>query len=199
MIKKLLFVLLLSPPLWAEPDCFPEDLIPDNMFPSVRLETSMGDIVIELNRMRAPATSNNFLKYVLEGQYDNTIFHRVMPEFVVQGGGYSETFEERKQHPPVINESGNGLKNMPMTVAMARFDDPHSATSQFYFNLSNNDSLDPNSRNWGYAVFAEVIAGQQVVESISVVETNYNENLDAQDVPVETVFLKRATVLEQAH
>ena len=199
MIKNLFFVLLFSPPLWAEPDCFPEDLIPDNMFPSVRLETSMGDIVIELNRMRAPATSNNFLKYVLEGQYDNTIFHRVMPEFVVQGGGYSETFEERKQHPPVINESGNGLKNMPMTVAMARFDDPHSATSQFYFNLSNNDSLDPNSRNWGYAVFAEVIAGQQVVESISVVETNYNENLDAQDVPVETVFLKRATVLEQAH
>ena len=199
MIKNLFFVLLFSPPLWAEPDCFPEDLIPDNMFPSVRLETSMGDIVIELNRMRAPATSNNFLKYVLEGQYDNTIFHRVMPEFVVQGGGYSETFEERKQHPPVINESGNGLKNMPMTVAMARFDDPHSATSQFYFNLSNNDSLDPNSRNWGYAVFAEVIAGQLVVESISVVETNYNENLDAQDVPVETVFLKRATVLEQAH
>jgi len=101
----------------------------------------MGDIVIELNRLRAPATSNNFLRYVTEGQYNGTIFHRVIPEFVIQSGGYTESLEDRDLHPPVLNESGNGLKNMPMTVAMARFDDPHSATSQFFINLSVNSSL----------------------------------------------------------
>ncbi len=199
MLNKCLVLMLLSTTAWAEPGCFPEELIADNMFPSVVLETSMGDIVIELNRMRAPATANNFLAYVLEGQYDNTIFHRVMAGFVVQGGGYSEDFEDRDLHPPVINESGNGLKNLPMTVAMARFDDPHSATSQFFFNLSNNESLDPNSRNWGYTVFANVISGRQVVEAIAAVETSYNEHLDAQDVPLTTVFLKRVSVLEQPH
>ena len=183
----------------AQSDCFPEDVLPDNPFPSVRLETSMGDIVIELNRRRAPATSNNFLRYVVEGQYDRTIFHRVMPEFVVQGGGYTEELEERDLYPPVFNESGNGLKNLPMTVAMARFDDPHSATSQFFFNLSSNSSLDPNVRSWGYTVFGQVVSGQDVVTAISQVETDYNENLDAADVPVKTVFLISATVLEAPH
>jgi peptidyl-prolyl cis-trans isomerase A (cyclophilin A) len=185
--------------LLAEPDCFPEEVLPDNLFPSVRLETSMGDIVIELNRLRAPATSNNFLRYVLEKQYDGTIFHRVIPDFVVQGGGYSETLEERDLYPPVINESGNGLKNMPMSVAMARFEDPHSATSQFFFNLAANSSLDPGSRNWGYTVFAEVISGQDVVEAIAAVETTYDENLDAADVPLKPVFVLSATVLEEPH
>jgi peptidyl-prolyl cis-trans isomerase A (cyclophilin A) len=194
-----LLALLFSPLVTAAGDCFPEDVMPENMFPSVRLETSMGDIIVELNRMRAPATSNNFLRYVVEGQYDGTIFHRVMPGFVVQGGGYSENLDERDLHPPVINESGNGLKNLPMTVAMARFDDPHSATSQFYFNLSANESLDPGARNWGYAVFGEVISGREVVEAIAAVETGYSENLDAQDVPLVPVLLKSATVLEPAH
>ena len=163
----------------AEPECFPEEVIPDNLFPTVRLETSMGDIIVELNRMRAPVTANNFLRYVLAGEYDGTIFHRVMPGFVVQGGGYTESFEERELHLPIINESGNGLKNLPMTVAMARFDDPHSATNQFYFNLSANASLDPNPRSWGYTVFGQVISGMEVVEAIAAVETGYNANLDA--------------------
>jgi len=183
----------------ADADCFPEDVLPENMFPSVRLETSMGDIVIELNRLRAPVTSNNFLRYVIDKQYDNTIFHRVMPDFVVQGGGYNENIDERDEYPPIINESGNGLKNLPMTVAMARFDDPHSATSQFYFNLSGNSSLDPNSKSWGYAVFANVVSGQDVITAISQVETGYNENLDASDVPLMPVKLISATVLEPPH
>ena len=183
----------------AAPECFPADVLPDKLFPSVRIETSMGDIVIELNRLRAPATSNNFLQYVLEGQYDKTIFHRVMPDFVVQGGGYSEDLEERDLHSPVINESGNGLKNMPMTVAMARYDDPHSATSQFYFNLSANSSLDPNAGSWGYAVFAVVVSGQDVVNAIAGVETGYNEDLDASDVPLEPVYILSVTVLEEPH
>jgi peptidyl-prolyl cis-trans isomerase A (cyclophilin A) len=182
--------------LQAKCDCFPEDVLPDNMFPSVRIETSMGDIIIELNRRRAPATSNNFLRYVVEVQYDGTIFHRVMPDFVVQGGGYTVDIEERDLYPAIFNESGNGLKNLPMTVAMARYDDPHSATSQFYINISANSSLDPNSKNWGYAVFGQVISGQDVVEAIAVVETGYDENLDASDVPVKSVMLISATVLE---
>ena len=194
-----LMVFLSSISRAATPECFPEDVMPENLFPSVRLETSMGDIVVELNRLRAPVSVNNFLRYVLEKKYDNTIFHRVMPGFVVQGGGYTETIEERELHPPIINESGNGLKNMPMTIAMARFDDPHSATNQFYFNVAANASLDPNSRSWGYAVFGQVISGQEVVEAIAVVETGYSENLDASDVPLAPVKLLSATVLEEPH
>ena len=194
-----LMVFLASASQAATPECFPEDVMPESLFPNVRLETSMGDIVVELNRLRAPVSTNNFLRYVLEKKYDNTIFHRVMPGFVVQGGGYTETLEERELHPPIINESGNGLKNMPMTIAMARFDDPHSATNQFYFNVAANSSLDPNSRSWGYAVFGQVIAGQEVVEAIAVVDTGYSENLDASDVPLAPVKLLSATVLEEPH
>jgi peptidyl-prolyl cis-trans isomerase A (cyclophilin A) len=196
---QLILLGLVSMNLQAETQCFPQDVLPGNMFPSVRLETSKGDIVIELNRLRAPATSNNFLRYVTEGLYDGTIFHRVMPEFVIQTGGYTKDLEERDLHPPVINESGNGLKNMPMTVAMARYDDPHSATSQFYINLSVNSSLDPSARNWGYTVFGNVVSGEDVVTAISGVETGYDEGLDASDVPLETITLISATILEQAH
>ena len=178
----------------AEPECFPDEVLPDNLFPTVLLKTSMGDITVELDRRRAPVTANNFLRYVLAGAYDGTIFHRVMPGFVVQGGGYTETIEERELFPPIINESGNGLKNLPMTVAMARFDDPHSATSQFFFNLADNGSLDPNPRSWGYAVFGQVISGWDVVTAIAEVDTGYNELLDAEDVPLMPVKILSTTV-----
>jgi peptidyl-prolyl cis-trans isomerase A (cyclophilin A) len=201
--KAILFVCLVTgfaaTSLAQKPECFPEEVIPENMFPSVRLETSMGDIVVELDRLRAPVSSNNFLRYVLDKKYDKTIFHRVMPGFVVQGGGYSEALEERELFAPIINESGNGLKNMPMTIAMARFDDPHSATNQFYFNVAANSSLDPNPKSWGYAVFGQVISGQDVVEAISNVDTGYSEGLDASDVPLAPVKLLSATVLEEPH
>jgi peptidyl-prolyl cis-trans isomerase A (cyclophilin A) len=190
---------LFSTAVMAQANCFPEDVMPDNLFPSVRLETSMGDIVIELNRLRAPATANNFLRYVTEGQYNGTIFHRVIPEFVIQTGGYTERIEERDLYPPVLNESGNGLKNMPMTVAMARYDDPHSATSQFFINMSVNSSLDPSAKNWGYTVFGQVVSGEDVATAISQVETGYNEGFDASDVPVQTITLISATVLEEPH
>ena len=183
----------------AGPDCFPPDVLPENRFPVVRLETSMGDILVELNRRRAPATVNNFLRYVVAKRYDNTIFHRVMPGFVVQGGGYTESIEERELYPPIFNESGNGLQNLPMTIAMARYDDPHSATNQFYFNLAANSSLDPNARSWGYAVFGQVVSGQDVVEAIAVVKTGYHEGLDAEDVPLSPVKLISATVMEEPH
>ena len=180
----------------AEPECFPAEVLPDNGFPVVRLHTSMGDISVELDRRRAPVTANNFLRYVLAGRYDGTIFHRVMPGFVVQGGGYTESIEERELFPPIINESGNGLKNMPMTIAMARYDDPHSATNQFFFNLAANGSLDPNPKSWGYAVFGLVVSGQEVVEAIAAVKTGYHEGLDAEDVPLVPVKLISATVAE---
>jgi len=195
-VVTLLLALSINHSAVADCACEVEEVLPDNMFPSVLIETSKGDFVIELNRMRAPITSNNFLHYVLSGHYDNTIFHRVMPGFVVQGGGYTVDFEEKPLRPAIYNESGNGLQNLPMSVAMARFDDPHSATSQFYVNMAANASLDPNSRSWGYAVFGSVVSGQDVIEAISTVATSYNEGLDATDVPVNAVLLKKASVVE---
>jgi peptidyl-prolyl cis-trans isomerase A (cyclophilin A) len=197
LVPTLLLGLLLSLPLAAAAaDCDPPQVLPDNLFPSVRLQTSMGDVVVELDRRRAPLTVNNFLRYVTEGKYAGTIFHRVMPGFVVQGGGYTESIEERDTWAPIANESGNGLKNMPMTIAMARFDDPHSATNQFYFNLAANASLDPSPRSWGYAVFGQVVSGQDVVEAIAGVKTGYHEFLEAEDVPLVPVKILSAAVVE---
>lgn len=178
-------------------DCFPEEVLPDNLFPAVELVTSKGTIVVELNRNRAPATVNNFLRYVLDGHYDQTIFHRVIADFVIQGGGYTPDLEERPVRGPVLNESGNGLVNRSGTIAMARYHDPHTATSQFFINLADNASLDPNSRNWGYTVFGDVISGFEVVEAIGGTETGYSEGLDAPDVPVEPVLLIEARIQEQ--
>ena len=200
MIKKnvlSIVLMLVTVPLtcWSmEKDCFPPEMIPDNMFPTIKLETTRGDIEVELNRMRAPITANNFLRYVLEGEYDGTIFHRVMIGFVVQGGGYTKDIEEKTLHDNILNESGNGLQNRFGTIAMARYEDPHSATRQFYFNMENNTSLDPNSRSWGYTVFGEVISGMEVLQAIAEVETGFNEDLNAEDVPVEPIMLIRASV-----
>ena len=202
MIKKYvlpLALILITIPVtsWSiDKDCFPPELIPDNMFPTVKLETTMGDIEVELNRMRAPINANNFLRYVLEGEYDGTIFHRVMPGFVVQGGGYTKDIEEKTLYENVFNESGNGLKNTTGSIAMARYDDPHTATRQFYFNVNNNSSLDPSSRKWGYTVFGQVVSGMEVLEAIAGVETGYSEALDAEDVPLVPVLLIKASVKE---
>jgi len=190
-----LLLLLTASPAWAADFvCAPVDVLPDNAFPTVRLETSMGMVEVELNRMRAPATVNNFLRYVVDGRYDGTIFHRVMKDFVVQGGGYDADWNEVPTNPPVMNESGNGLGNISGTIAMARFDDPHSATSQFYFNMAENASLDPSSHNWGYTVFGDVISGIEVLQAIADVETGYNAEVDFQDVPLVPVRLIKATV-----
>jgi len=202
MTKKTLFpfllmMLLLPMTSWSiDEDCFPPEMIPDNLFPVIEMETSAGVIEVELNRMRAPITSNNFLRYVLDGAYNGTIFHRVMPGFVVQGGGYTPEIEEVAEHDRIFNESGNGLKNSRGSIAMARYNDPHSATNQFYFNMENNTSLDPGSRSWGYAVFGEVIAGMDVLDTIAGVETGYSEALNAEDVPVEQVLLISVSVKE---
>lgn len=167
---------------------------PDNYYPRVKLETTMGDIVVELDRRRAPITTNNFLRYVDKRQYEDTVFHRIIPGFVVQGGGYNEEYEDLPNFPEIYNESGNGLKNELYTIAMARQNDPHTATRQFYFNMNDNESLDPG-RNWGYAVFGMVIEGTEVLDKMSEVETEYKALLGMPDAPIENIILKKATVL----
>ncbi len=169
---------------------------PENLFPKVAIETSLGTLVVELNRHRAPITVNNFLRYVVEKHYDGTLIHRVEPEFVIQGGGYDAKFKERPLRAPIFNESGNGLKNDMGTIAMARYSDPHSATDQFYFNLNDNDSLNPG-RRWGYAVFGEVVEGEDVLEKIAAVKTGYSEQLDAENVPLQPVVIRKIRLLPE--
>ncbi len=182
-------------PAFAQFQCAPEDVLPDNAFPVVVFETTMGAVEVELDRMRAPATVNNFLAYVVEGAYDDTLFHRVIKDFVVQGGGYDESWNERTAREPVMNESGNGLANDAWTIAMARFDDPHSATNQFFFNVADNTrALDPSPRRWGYTVFGTVVAGQDVLQAIAGVATGYHGEMDFQDVPLTPVKLISASV-----
>jgi peptidyl-prolyl cis-trans isomerase A (cyclophilin A) len=168
----------------------------DNYYPRVKFETTMGDIVIELSRSKAPITSNNFLTYVKEKEYDNTLFHRIIPGYIVQGGGYTPEFSERKSNYKIINESGNGLKNRAYSIAMARMGDPHSAKRQFFFNMKDNDNLNPG-RNWGYAVFGDVIEGQEVLDAIALVATQVNPKVGFPDTPVKNVILTRATILPE--
>lgn len=165
-----------------------------NFYPRVKIETSMGDITVELDRSRAPIAVNNFLRYVDKRSYEDTIFHRIVANFVVQGGGYDVDFNEKPSFPDIINESGNGLKNEMYTIAMARQKDPHSSNRQFFFNMNDNVSLDPG-RDWGYTVFGYVVEGTDALDAISLVETDYDTTWGWADVPVEPVIIKRVTVL----
>lgn len=180
--------------LWAMPLQAGKFMQPDNLYPRVKLETSQGDIVLELDRSRAPITVNNFLSYVKANAYNNTVFHRLIADFVIQGGGYDMQFREIEQGKTIFNESGNGLKNQYGTIAMARLSDPHSASSQFYINLADNDSLDPGSR-WGYAVFGRVVTGFDVLDKINALETETSEKLGWPDVPGEPLLLKTVRLL----
>lgn len=172
------------------------EIQPDNLFPRVKMVTSVGDIVVELNRDRAPITVKNFLRYVEKARYNNTIFHRIVPEYVVQGGGYTEDFQDKPSFEQIVNESGNGLKNDYGTIAMARERAPHSATRQFYFNIDNNDSLNPSERRWGYAVFGKVVAGDDVLQKLAQTESlPYDDKTGWRDVPSEPPVLIRIEVV----
>ncbi len=167
---------------------------PDNLFPQVKLETSMGVIIVELDRIRAPITVDNFLAYVVSGEYNDTVFHRIMPAFIVQGGGYTKDFELKKVNGNIINESGNGLKNEIGTIAMAKENRPHTANRQFFFNVADNSSLDPG-RRWGYAVFGAIVEGQEVVDAMALVKTDYNDEMDWENVPIKPIMLIKASLL----
>lgn len=166
--------------------------------PVVLLETSMGNIKVELKPQEAPITVSNFLTYVKEGHYDGLIFHRVIREFMVQGGGFTkEMREKRPAHPPIKNEAGNGLKNDRGTLAMARTGVVDSATAQFFINVVNNEFLnhvDNTPRGFGYAVFGQVVEGMEVVDKIRAVPTGRVSMFE--DVPKEAVTILRATVVE---
>jgi peptidyl-prolyl cis-trans isomerase A (cyclophilin A) len=166
--------------------------------PRVLLSTSMGEITIELNPERAPITVENFLGYVRAGQYDGTVFHRVIPDFMVQGGGYMTSLAYKQTRAPIKNEANNGLKNLRTTVAMARLGDPDSASSQFFINVMDNAQLNytgpQDGRTWGYAVFGKVVSGMDVVDKIRYVPTN-NDTPDFQNKPVESVVIQKATVV----
>ena len=167
---------------------------PTNIYPKVKLDTSMGTIVVELDRVKAPITVNNFLTYVVKGEYNNTLFHRIIDDFIVQGGGYDAKFEAKKTGKNIFNESGNGLKNNTGTIAMAKENRPHTANRQFFFNLVDNNSLNPG-RKWGYAVFGAIIRGDEVLEAIAKVPTDFNETIGWNDVPTKPVTLIKATLL----
>jgi len=164
--------------------------------PRVRLETGLGDIVVELYPEKAPKTVENFLQYVKDGHYDGTIFHRVIDGFMIQGGGFTRDMVQKPTRGPVMNEADNGLRNAVGTIAMARTNDPHSATAQFYINVANNSALDfreKTPRAWGYAVFGRVVKGMDTVGKIKSVPTTSVGHY--QDVPREPIVIRKATLL----
>ena len=167
-------------------------------FPQVELQTTMGTIILELNDEKAPKTVRNFLTYVESQFYDDFIFHRVIKGWVIQSGGYDKDQVEYETNGPIRNEAANGLKNVRGSIAMARHDDPHSAESQYFINLSDNHSLDHRARtltDYGYCVFGKVIKGMEVVDAIGNVETHELDNFE--DLPVEPVIVIKAKVLSR--
>ncbi len=161
--------------------------------PQVVFHTTKGDIVIELWPEQAPKTVENFLAYANSGHFEGTIFHRVIPGFVIQGGGFTADMKQKSTQPPIQNEADNGLKNERGTLSMARTNNPHSATSQFFINLTDNRSLDhPGSSGWGYAVFGKVAEGMDVVDAIAAVPTGYVGGHG--DVPKEPIVVEKVTI-----
>ncbi len=163
----------------------------------VKLSTDHGDIVIRLDEDKAPKTVENFLQYVRDGHYNGTVFHRVIDNFMIQGGGFEPGMKQKGTRAPVQNEADNGLKNTRYSVAMARTMDPHSATAQFFINVADNDFLDHSGKTaqgWGYTVFGEVTEGRGVVDAIKAVPTG--SKAGHQDVPKDDVVIERAEIVE---
>ena len=168
--------------------------------PRVSLETNKGTIVLELDQEKAPKTVANFLQYVEEGFYTNTIFHRVIRDFMIQGGGFTPKYERKNTRPPIVNEADNGLKNTRGTIAMARTNEPNSATNQFFINTVNNPFLDYRSKTvsgWGYCVFGKGIEGMDVMDRISVVKTGAGGPFRS-DVPVMPVMINKVTLIDES-
>ncbi len=191
MLTALVLIPALSAPAWANT----KSSEGNKMY--VQLTTTMGKIVVELDGDKAPKTAANFAQYVKDGHYDGTIFHRVIAGFMIQGGGMDVDMREKDTREPIENEAKNGLENDKYTIAMARTQDPHSATSQFFINTKDNEFLNftaENTRGWGYAVFGRVVEGREVVDKIEDVETSSKSYHD--DVPNEPVIIEKAEILE---
>jgi len=171
--------------------------VPDDVpaHPYIKFETTEGDIILELDGRRAPITVANFLALVDDGYFDGTIFHRVIPGFMIQGGGYTPGLELKESDEYIVNESGNGLRNKKGTIAMARQESPHTAKAQFFINLKNNKALEPHPDHWGYAVFGYVIEGMKIAEKIAAVPTGPGGQFRS-DVPVVPVVVKKASRYE---
>lgn len=187
LLGALTLLVLITTSAWAE-----------EAKPRVKIETNMGDILLELDAEKAPLTTQNFLDYVKNGFYDGTIFHRVISNFMIQGGGFTEQFQKKATNAPIRNEANNGLKNDRGTIAMARTSDPHSATSQFFINVVDNGFLDYRSqtaRGWGYAVFGKVVEGMDVVDKIRKVQTG-SKGPFTRDVPQIAVVMRKVSVVQ---
>tara|TARA_Y100001936_G_scaffold253640_1_gene319686 strand:- start:20935 stop:21519 length:585 start_codon:yes stop_codon:yes gene_type:complete len=164
----------------------------------IKIKTNFGSIYIELYQDKAPNTVKNFLSYIQEGAYTNTIFHRVIPGFMIQGGGFNKLMKKVPTKQPIKNEANNGLKNEIGTIAMARTGEPHSATNQFFINVANNDFLNytrPNTRGYGYTVFGKVISGMDIVNKISKIPTGANK-LFNQDAPKKMVIIESMNIID---
>lgn len=185
---KLLCVLMMAGVLTGRTTMAEENTMKTNAATVVVMETSMGNVEIELFADKAPVTVSNFLAYVDAGFYNGTVFHRVIPNFMIQGGGFDEALNQKPTKAPIKNEAANGLKNDRGTLSMARTSVVDSATTQFFMNVANNDFLNHGTRDYGYAVFAKVIAGMDVVDKIAAVKTGHRGPMG--DVPVQTVLIK---------
>jgi peptidyl-prolyl cis-trans isomerase A (cyclophilin A) len=159
-------------------------------YPHIKVETTEGTFVLELANKRAPLTVQNFLSLIDSGYFDGTIFHRVIPHFMIQGGGLTPDLKEKKSGYTILNESGNGLSNTYGTIAMARQSDPHTASTQFFINVANNTRLDPSPTNWGYAVFGYVIEGMKVIDKIVLLPTGPSGRFK-NDVPIVPIVIKK--------
>ncbi len=165
--------------------------------PHILMQTSLGDIVLELDRTKAPKSVDNFVKYVQDGFYNGTIFHRVIKDFMIQGGGFTPEMEQKPTRAPITNEANNGLKNVRGSIAMARTNEPHSATAQFFINTVDNSPLDfsePTEEGWGYTVFGKVIKGIDVVDKIRAAPTGSARPFRS-DVPTTTVLIKKVSMV----
>lgn len=182
MVKQWLLIVLalFSASLWAGP--------------KVKFETSLGDFVVELNQEQAPVTTANFLKYVEDGSYTGTLFHRIIPGFMVQGGGFDNKMTPKETYPSIKNEASNGLKNNTATIAMARTANPNSATRQFFINLVDNDFLNADSRQAGYAVFGKVIEGFSTIQTMATQPTHTQGRMN--DVPVTPIIVTQVTLID---
>ena len=163
-------------------------------YPNIEVSTNMGNFYMSLDGTRAPITTKNFLDYITEEQFNNTIFHRVIPNFMVQGGGFDEKFNELPTRDPIINESGNGLSNIKGTIAMARHFSPHTATAQFYINVVDNEKLDPRLDRWGYTVFGEVVTGMHLLEELATRPTGAGGDFE-KDVPLKPFIVQSMRIM----